>query len=344
MRQRMAVICLCVVIVLVGCSGTGLPQEEPTSEPLPPPTAGTIEVHAINVGQADATLLRTGEETMLIDSGDWRNDGQTVIEYLDVHDVDRIDHLISTHSHADHIGGHEAVIEYYETEREGVGAVYDSGVPSTSQTYERYLDAIDRHDVTLFEVREGDEIPFEGTKTVVRNPPDPPGNDLNDNSVAVTIVFGNTTFLFTGDAEREMETRMLDAHGDGLQADVYHAGHHGSDTSSGDEFLDTVDPGVAIISAAYDSQYGHPHDEPLERFAERDIRTVWTGVHGSIVIESDGTNISVRTQHDGTMAPLELRDLPGATATPADPTAERIVLGPALVTRRIASMLEVASP
>jgi competence protein ComEC len=344
MKRVVAAVGLCVVLVLAGCTGVGVPPADPTEsptgaptdastdvptdEPPSPPTAGTFEVHAINVGQADATLLRTDEETMLVDSGDWRDDGETVLAYLEAHDVDRIDHLISTHAHADHIGGHEAIIDHYETEREGIGAVYDPGVPATSQTYEEYLDAVERHDVTLFEVRDGDEIPFEGTRTVVRNPPEPPGDSLNDNSVAATVAFGNTTFLFTGDAERDMESRMLDAHGDALAADVYHAGHHGSDTSSSAEFLDAVDPEVAIVSAAHDSPYGHPHDEPLERFAERDIRAVWTATHGSIVFESDGTNISVRTQHDVTMSPLELDGAPEATADPTDPAAERTVIRP----------------
>ncbi|MFO7927275.1 MAG: MBL fold metallo-hydrolase [Halobacteriota archaeon] len=351
MKRVVAVGCLCVVLVLAGCMGVGFPPTEPaeaptgepTDEPSSPPPTGTFEVHAINVGQADATLLRTDEETMLIDSGDWRDDGETVIEYLDAHGVDRIDHLISTHAHADHIGGHEAVIDHYETEREGVGAVYDSGVPSTSQTYERYLDSIDRHDVTLFEVRENDEIPFSGTRTVVRSPPYPPGDSLNDNSVAVIVAFGDTTFLFTGDAERDMESRMVDAHGDALEADVYHAGHHGSNTSSSAEFLDVVGPEIAIVSAAYDSPYGHPHDEPLERFAERDIRAVWTATHGSIVFESDGTNISVRTQHEVTMSPLELDDASEATAKPTAPATERTVIRPAsTVQQQVQPRTEVA--
>ena len=339
MRSRLAVLVCCLLLALAGCAGAGItmddgsPEDTPTETPSPPPD-GTLEVHAINAGQADATLLRTDEETMLIDSGGWRDDGETVLDYLDSHGIDRIDHLVSTHGHADHIGGHEAVIDHYETDGEGVGAVYDSGVTHTSQTYERYLDAVERHDVTLFEVREEDEIPFEGTATTVLNPAEPPEDDLHDDSVAVRIAVGETSFLFTGDAERDAEARMLDADGDGLDADVYHAGHHGSDTSSGPAFLDAVDPDVAIVSSAYDSQYGHPHDEPLERFAERDIRTVWTGVHGSIVFESDGEEIAVRTHHDATTDPLGIGAEPEATAGASDPTEERFVVGASVAAAR----------
>lgn len=341
MRHRVAVVACCLLVVLSGCAGLGVGPDGVPADGTPvdgtatpagsagiaPPPNGTLEVHVVDVGQADATLLRTDEETMLIDSGDWRDDGETVLEYLDARGVDRIDHLVSTHGHADHIGGHEAIVDHYETEREGVGAVYDSGVTHTSRTYERYLDAVERHDVTLFEVRSGDEIPLDGAAATVLSPSAPVGDDLHDNGVSVSVAVGETSFLFTGDAEREAESRLLEAHGDRLDVDVYQAGHHGSDTSSGPAFLDAVDPAVAVVSSGYDSQFGHPHDEPLERFAERDIRTVWTGVHGSIVFESDGERIVVRTQVEATTDPLELKATPEASADPTDPTAERFAVG-----------------
>ena len=287
---------------------------------------GTLEVHVINVGQADAALLRTDEETMLIDSGDWRDDGATVIDYLEARDIDRIDHLVSTHAHADHIGGHEAVIDHFEEERDGIGAIYDSGVPHTTLTYERYLDAVERHDVDLFAVAEGDRIPFAGVEATVLNPEEPGGDDLHYNSVTVHLEFGGTSFLFTGDAELDAEARLVDAHGEALRADVYHAGHHGSNTSSSGPFLDAVDPQVAVISSAYDSQYGHPHDEPLVRFADRDVATTWTGVHGTVVFESDGREIAVSTQHDASTDPLEITEADEATAHPSDPGEERFVV------------------
>ena len=282
---------------------------------------GTLEIHAINVGQADATLVigPTGE-TMLIDSGDWRNDGQIVIDYLESHDISRIDHLVSTHGHADHIGGHAAVIEHFETERDGIGAVWDSGVAHTSQTYDRYLDAVEEHEVTLFRTQEGDEIPMEGVEANVFNPPaDSDSNDLHYNSVTVHLTYGNVSFLATGDAESDAERRMIEEHGEALGADIYHAGHHGSSTSSTESFLDTVRPRVAIVSAAYESQYGHPHEEVLQAFADRDVATYWTATHGTIVFEVDGETITVSTQADATTDPLELRDEPETDADPAAP-------------------------
>ncbi|WP_336345745.1 ComEC/Rec2 family competence protein [Halalkalicoccus ordinarius] len=271
---------------------------------------GDLEIHAIDVGQADATLLIGPEETMLIDSGDWRDDGDRVIAYLESQGVERIDYLVTTHAHADHIGGHAAVIEHYETERDGVGEVWDPGVSSTSGTYESYLDAVEEHDVDLIRGQSGDEIDFAGGTTVLSPPEEREDDDLNDNSLSVRVTHGETAFLATGDAERESEQRMVDEHGDALEADVYQAGHHGSSTSSSNAFLDRVDPEYAIVSSGYENQYGHPHEEVLTAFDERGIETYWTAVHGTTVVESDGEELSVEAETDATTDPLEIRGEP----------------------------------
>ncbi|WP_336363011.1 ComEC/Rec2 family competence protein [Halalkalicoccus salilacus] len=271
---------------------------------------GTLEIHAIDVGQGDATLIVGPEETMLIDSGDWRDDGETVIAYLESQGIERIDYLVTTHAHADHIGGHAAVIEHYETEHDGVGEVWDPGVSSTSRTYENYLDAVEEHDVDLIRARSGDEIDFAGGTTVLNPPAESGSDDLHENSLSVRVTHGETAFLATGDAESETEERMVEEHGDALEADVYQVGHHGSSTSSSDAFLDRVDPEYAIISSAYDSQYGHPHEEVLAAFDERGVETYWTAVHGSIVVESDGEELSVEPETDATTDPSELREEP----------------------------------
>ena len=331
MRRLLLIVAVIGVVVLAGCAGAGVdtdpsgdsgpsadapePEAEPEaesedSEDAPIRVDGELEIHHIDVGQADAALIRTPDgETIVIDTGDWRQDGSGVLEYLDVHGVDRIDHLISTHGHADHIGGHAAIIEHYETERNGIGAVYDSGVTHTSQTYERYLDAVDEYDVELFVVEEGDELPIDDVNVsglVVNPPTGDSGSNLHDNSVAVVFEFGDVRYLTTGDAETAAETRMIEAWAEELNADIYQAGHHGSTTSSTPQFLDTVDPEIAIISSNFDSQYGHPHDEILEAFGERGIETYWTGVHGDIVLTTDGSAIAVETTNEFSSDAFEL--------------------------------------
>ena len=274
---------------------------------------GELQIHHIDVGQADATLVVTPTgETMLIDTGDWRQDGTGVIAYLEAHDIDRIDHLVATHGHADHIGGHAAVIEHYETELDGIGAAYDSGVAHSSQTYDNYLDAIEEHGVELLLIEAGDELPLAdaAVAATAHNPPTgDSGSDLHENSVALTLTVGDVTYLTTGDAERAAEERMVEERGDELDADVYQAGHHGSSTSSTPGFMEVVDPGIAVISSGLESQYGHPHDEVLEQFADRGIETYWTGVHGDVVVTTDGESIDVTTGEEETTDPAALLEL-----------------------------------
>ncbi|WP_114577414.1 ComEC/Rec2 family competence protein [Saliphagus sp. LR7] len=286
--------------------GSDLGREEtPTDVP-----GGELRIRYLDVGQADATVVEfPNGEAMLVDSGDWRDDGKRVLTALREQDVERIDHLVSTHAHADHIGGHEAVIDAYETEYDGIGAVYDSGVVHTSRTYERYLDAVERHDVTLYEVREGDAIDVGAASVEFHNPPaDTAGEDLDGNGVALTVEYGDRTALFTGDAEAATEARMVEARGDALASDVYQVGHHGSATSSSDPLLATVDPKVAVISSARDSQYGHPHEEVLASFADRGIETYWTAVHGDVVVTTDGRELSVAPAEEFSTDPEDLRE------------------------------------
>ncbi|SIS03622.1 ComEC/Rec2 family competence protein [Natronorubrum thiooxidans] len=305
-RHDLLVISVVGIIVLAGCLG-GVDAGADTA--AADSVDGTLEIHHIDVGQADSTLLVTpAGETILIDTGDWRADGRAVIDYLETQDIDRIDHLVATHAHADHIGGHAAVIEHFEEHGDGVGAVYDSGVVHTSQTYEGYLDAIEDHEVTLIQVSEGYTLDLEDERveaTVLNPPENGSGVGLDTNSIALAVEFGSFSYLTTGDGDETTEQRLLEAHDD-LAADAYQAGHHGSSTSSTPPFLDRVDPEVAVISSALESQYGHPHDEVLESFAERGIETYWTGVHGTVVLTTDGADVTVTTDHEATTDPEEL--------------------------------------
>ncbi len=273
---------------------------------------GEFELHHLDVGQADATLLVTPDgETILIDTGDWPQDGAEVISYLESEGIDRIDHLVATHAHADHIGGHAAVIEHFETEKDGIGNIYDSGISHDTATFENYLDAVDEHGHELLIVEEGDELPIEddAVEALVVNPEEgDSGTDLHYNSVSLVIEFGDFQYLTTGDAETAAEERMADEWGDELDADVYHAGHHGSYTSSTATFLDAATPDITIISSGYESQFGHPHDEVLERFASNGIETYWTGVHGDIVVTTDGDEVTVETTDEFSTDPDDILD------------------------------------
>ncbi|QGX94841.1 MBL fold metallo-hydrolase [Haloplanus rallus] len=340
---------LVLILALAGCSGTGggaggLPTDTATETDTPPQAAtttptdvsgvpsGTLEVHFINVDQSVSTLIvAPSGETMLIDTGDFNDDGEYVLQYLQRQNITRIDHLVVSHNDADHIGGNAAVIEYYETQADGIGMIHDPGIASSTQTYNEYLDAVEEHDVRLVETREGNALSFGGAAVGVQvlGPPDPylENGARNENSIVLKFTFGSTSFLATGDAENDQEAYLTEQYGTQLRATVLKAGHHGSKTSTGSALLDAVQPKTVVISSAYDSRYGHPSEETLQRLAERSIPTYWTATHGDIVFVSDGRSISVRTQQAAPTDPLVLRDGRPVAPSASDPVTERTRLG-----------------
>lgn len=341
--RRGTALAVVIVVLVAGCGGTAGPTAESptptpsetgtetapsaTTAPADGATNGTLSVHFINVGQSVATLLvsPTGE-TMLIDTGHFQDDGEYVLQYLQRHDITRLDYLVVSHNDADHIGGNAAVIEYYETQADGIGAIYDPGIAASTQTYEAYLDAVEEYGVTLYETRAGDQIPFEGVDVDVMGPPEPyiANEERNENSLVTKFTYGQTSFLFTGDAEDDQEAQLVEAYGDRLNATVLKAGHHGSKSSTGEGLLAAVDPRAVVISSAYDSQYGHPNQEVLDRLGS--TTTFWTATHGDTVLVSDGQRVSVRTQRAAPTDPPQLRDGEPITPGTTDPVQQRVTL------------------
>ncbi|WP_134670884.1 lamin tail domain-containing protein [Halorussus marinus] len=319
----LAAVALLVVAGLAGClggsggfgdgaSGTA----SPASAPVGDDSAGNLSIHFIHVGQGASVLVvgPTGE-TLLYDTGDWEDDGEHVLDYLRARNVTRIDYLVTSHADADHIGGHAAVIEYFETEADGVGAVYDPGVAAATRTYERYLDAVEAHDVTLYRAAAGDAIALSGASARVLAPPAEgfAGEDRNENSLALRVARGNVSLLLTGDGGSTAERYLRERYADGLNATILAAGHHGSNSSTGPGLLAASAPRVAVVQSAYDSPYGHPHREVLGRLADRGVPTYWTGVHGTVAFETDGERVAVLTRRGAPTDPRELRTAPGVS-------------------------------
>lgn len=309
-------ILIVVAVVLIGSLGYFFYADSPENDSIGNgdinDSGQQLRIAHIDVGQSDSTLVQLpNNETILIDTGDWRQEGTGVLEYLDSKDVERIDHLVSTHPHADHIGGNAEIINQYEQQKNGIGSIYDSGVQHDSQTYEDYLDAVDNNNKEILVVRKGDEIPLDSnnvTVTVLNPSAESQKDDLHRNSVTLKIEYEDFSYLTTGDAEMEAENRLVNSHGSDLDSDVYQAGHHGSSTSSSEELVSEVNPDTAIISSDYDSQYGHPHSEILNRLDKHQIETYWTGVHGTVVVRSDGQNFTVDTESEFSTEPGEILD------------------------------------
>jgi len=249
---------------------------------------GELSIHYVDVGQADCTILVSEGEALLIDAGN-NNDEELVVEYLQGLDVDRLVYAIGTHSHEDHVGGLDSVIEHCDPEY-----VMLPEEDTTTKTYRDVLTAIEEQEVELLRPMIGDVYEFGEASFQILGPVPGEKESPNGYSIFVLVTFGENRFLFTGDAEAAEEEEVL-ALGMSLECDVFQAGHHGSSTSNTREFLKAADPIYTVISCGVDNDYGHPHAEVVAEFEEQDIQMYRTDLMGTIVVTSDGKNIRFRT-------------------------------------------------
>ncbi|WP_203247064.1 MBL fold metallo-hydrolase [Sporosarcina beigongshangi] len=256
----------------------------------------TMKVHYIDVGQADATLLQLIDQdetiNLLIDTGDWN--ASDVVTYLHSQQIKDIDIVAVTHPHADHIGQLDKIIENFS-----VTEVWMNGETANSQVFAKSLEAIEKHDVDYYEPEIG-EIFDIGPLEITILHPDALSANTNNNSLAMRLQYGEVSFLFTGDAEQLAENAILSS-GANIQAKILHLGHHGSNTSSTPEFVQAVNPEIAIYSAGVDNSYGHPDVEVIDRFNVSNIPLYGTDTHGTIIVETDGETYTVMTQKQGTL-------------------------------------------
>jgi len=258
------------------------------------PDGGEVVVHFIDVGQGDSVLVQTQYGSVLIDGGD-NHMGERVVGYLRSVGVTELAYVVATHPHADHIGGLIAVLNQMP-----VGMLIMPPVAHTTLTFERFLDAIEDNNVPLREPVVGSNFSIDTSMglsavfTIIAPNSEGHGN-LNDYSVGLRLDFGDTSFIFTGDAEVVSEFEMMAA-GHRLSADVLYVGHHGSNTSTAQEFLDAVNPRVVVISVGEGNRYGHPHNAVMSRLRTAGAEIYRTDLHGNIAVVSDG--MSLRIVHD----------------------------------------------
>ncbi len=262
-----------------------VPTHETVSIDEPEPDAPeTMEVHFIDVGEGDATLIKCGGDAMLIDAGD-PTMGTTVRGYLKKQGVDSLKYLILTHSDKDHIGGAPSVISNMDVEN-----LFMCRFEKTNEVYQSLINEIDFKSMTWSTPDVGSEYTL-GDAQITILAPNKEYDNPNDSSIALIVRHGDNSFLFTGDAEAPAEADIL-ANGLDISADVYKVGHHGSSTASSQDFLDKVAPSIAIISCAKDNDYGHPHIETVEKLKDRGVALYRTDEQGTIVAVSDGKEIT----------------------------------------------------
>lgn len=262
-------------------------KEEKTKEQAPKTNKkfNDLKVHFIDVGQADATLLEysDGESTynILFDTGDWR--GNEVVAYLNANQVTALDLVVISHPDADHIGQLDKVMQNI-----AVDEVWMSGNESTSKTFQRAVDAVLNSNAGYHEPRAGESFDIGPMEIDVLYPTGISGKS-NEESIAMLFTYGSVKFLLTGDADKSGESSMQSNFD--ISADVLHLGHHGSNTSSSNSFIDAVSPQIAVYSAGASNSYGHPSSEVVNSIVDRNIPLYGTDEHGTIVITTDGKSI-----------------------------------------------------
>lgn len=247
---------------------------------------GMLEVHYIDVGQGDATLIKCGSHAMLIDGGN-NNKGTTVQLYLKKQGVESLDYVIGTHPDADHIGGLDVIVYKYNCD-----TVIMPDYEKDTKTYQELVDVIHDKNMKITYPVVGEQYALGEAKfTIIAPNSNSYGGNANDYSVAILLEYGKNRFLFTGDAEEASEAEML-TNGIDISADVYKVAHHGSRSASTQEFLNAVHPKYAVISCGEGNSYGHPHAEVLNRLRSMGVEVFRTDEQGSIIASSDGENIT----------------------------------------------------
>ncbi len=250
-----------------------------------------LEVHFIDVDQSECILIKTPEKNILIDSGDIGYE-KKIENYLRKNGVFGIDLFILTHPHSDHIGSASHIIERFPVKEVLMPEIPEDFLPTTS-VFKELLRSLSRKNCSVFYPEKG--MSFElgkGAVLEILTPLGYSGDNLNNYSIVSKLTYGETSFLFTGDAEEEIELLLISS-GSNISSTVLNAGHHGSSTSNSVAFLKAVSPEYAAISCGYGNDYGHPHKEVISAFRDFGIKYYRTDYDGSIIFGSDGKNIAV---------------------------------------------------
>lgn len=285
-----------LAISLIACttiqaSSTGVPTSTPATSVVASNAkyATDLKVHFVDVGQADCILVELpNNQKMLVDAGN-NEDKDTIISYLNSKSIKKIDYLIGTHPHEDHIGSLDSVISNYE-----IGSIYMPKISSNTKTFEDVLLAIKAKGLKVVAPETGTYIlnDNQGLSIQVLAPNSSTYEDLNNFSIVLKLKYKDTSFLFTGDAESLSESEILKKSYD-IKADVLKIGHHGSKSSTSAEFLKKVAPKYAVISAGAGNTYGHPNQETLAKLNEGKVQVYRTDIDGTIIFTTDGSKITV---------------------------------------------------
>lgn len=254
------------------------------------PEDSSFEIHFIDVGQADSALILCDGNAMLIDGGNVA-DSSLIYTYLKNHGIDRLDYIVCTHAHEDHVGGLAGALNYAT-----VDVAYCPANSYDSAAFNSFKKYLKNQGVSISVPSAGDTFTLGSASVTVLGPINP-SDEPNNTSIILRIVYGSTSFLFTGDAEREEEQDILDA-GYSLSSTVLKVGHHGSENSTTYPFLLEVMPEYAVISVGSDNSYGHPTEATLSRLRDAGVTVCRTDMQGNIICTSDGKTVSFAVERN----------------------------------------------
>ncbi len=284
---------LSIALLLLLLAGCAVPQSPSQPPQEPPREIDCLQVHFIDVGQADCALLECDGHYMLIDGGH-ATEGETVCRYLEAEGVEQLDLVVGTHSHEDHIGGLYTVLRSFD-----VDTLWTGAITYTNYTVQNLLDAAEIRRVPVVQPQLGDTFQLGDALVTVLGPVRTDYEDVNDLSLVLMVQYGQTRFLFTGDMEQLAEGNMLDYWGEDFDwhADVLKVGHHGSYSSSGYRLLREVAPTWGVISCGLGNEYGHPHEASMSRLRDAEVTVFRTDLMGNVIAVSDGTTIAFAWQN-----------------------------------------------
>ncbi len=291
-RYQCISICMILFSTLFVC-GCSIPLPNSTEQSAAfTPSSATANLYFFDVGQGDSTLIRLPSgATALIDAGP-KSAADTLVNNLEKLGIQKIDLLIATHPHADHIGGMQRIVQNFEIGEIYMPKIADNQIPTTA-AYTNFLKAVESKGLKINQAKAGTVIyQTENTTLELLAPNSASYSNLNNYSVVTKLTYGNVRFLFTGDAEKESETELLQNNYD-LSCEVLKVGHHGSNTSTSNRFLTAATPKTAVISCGQGNDYGHPHAELLKRLSSSNINVYRTDTGGTIAIETDGSTYTV---------------------------------------------------
>lgn len=251
----------------------------------------SFEIHYFDVGEADSALVECDGQTLLIDGGNPKS-SQFLYAYLEQNEINYIDYMVCTHAHEDHVGGLAGALNYAQ-----VGKAFAPVAEYDSRAFNSYVKYLNQQGKEITGPLPGECFMLGSAEVTILAPIDMSlaENNINNSSIVLRIIYGSTSFIFTGDAEEAEEKTILEV-GYELESTVLKVGHHGSQTSTSEEFLDKVAPKYCVISVGKDNQYEHPSADVIQRLQSIDAIIYRTDINGEIICYSNGKNVSFKTE------------------------------------------------